>query len=1844
MPTEERIEEFPRDAYLKLLQGAQRLFSSEQERRNLLAGLGLSSVAAERQRGTAVLPPSGSPARDDRSTAREQPENVPEALSSPASFAAELVELVARPSSLDAAITLARRAVAEAGDAAGRWDGLLHDLAALQRKYRIERGPAPDIAGYREWMGFDCRHPYSLTDRFIGRQNFLKELDDWITNGKDVAVRCIWALGGGGKSALAWHWVTKSLPLMRRLKYQGAFWCSFYEKSFGFEEFVRRALAFGGQLNRADVDRMPREVAEERLLDVIEQRRLILVLDGLERLMNGYAIVADRAVDLESLKGTMRSSGLSRIDRRMADQRDAAFIRRLARAQASRIVIATRLVPADLESIETSSPLSHVVFTQLPGLGEAEAVELWQGILPSGSVSRPLRELFQTCGYHPLVISVLARAVARCKGGWMEWLQAHGDFHPERNATTEAAIRTYIVGVCLRDLPEPEYQVLGTLTATGKPMQLKDLADVLLLGSRTSGDGRWLREEQVGEHLQRLIELGLVGEARPPDLPAEYDVHPVVRGAAWELLTDPTRERVISHNTEFWATPDRRGPSELDDLDKAIGHYKRLVQTGQLDRAWEMFVKWFWVPFFFRHSAYRQLLGLIGFLLPGREVLQLLPLSSRLAQAEAAGILGDLLAKAGEGYQAKTLLRWAGTIRLQIGDLNGFLDAAHTRAWQTMYEGRLFETERALRELKLQALAFGAHELRPILECWIGIILALRGEQERAETCFERARGRTPSNNWWVQGLAEGLVYLEQAGEALDMLDLLQKGTSADDEPLQVAWEKLTEGMAFMGTGNFQKAEAALAAAYTDARKANYKIIQCFALPSLAEIALRTSRLEEAEEWLKGYAELDPEDEYALSAADAWRVRSSCQLKRQNERSALECAERAFRLAACDGPPFVYKAGLRRALDALRDASGYVPATDARLEPRWREDLVLLDLEEGRLEHALAGPPEIGEEEIDFDEAAPAPQPNEVLREASLLDREWWDEMTGSHPDIQARLMAHMWLSHISLPAFRKAFEADPHQSLLTVFHRLRAERVIHPDAPRPLREQSPARIEEWLADAPAQKRAFDAFLASPEAARMAQPFRVHAFVDEDIAAFLSDCKRRIEFDADPVAEAWWTTLEQSQPGLHMLVLAEFVLAMPARLAEVVQEISLGSDHGITYAFYSLLMRRSLARFESNEISKTEGWSDVDVLLRLQDVKLQIDWRESSPEVKQFWDKLERDNQHHLRQVLQLAEELRRRGASATKYYEAHVASNSGNIQANLAYLDYTRHREQRWEATASWPIDAAAERWVWGVRPSFTDAGKLSPDQLSGRLEVLLNTLGRKDLAGDQEAWWKGVETATAPAMRLRLAEELDFRRETLAGLRRAIVDGDTDNLVAAIAYLDFKLLNRGEEHRSAERALEHNRAGNAHYKENRFRDAVACYELAILERATPVHFTNLAGACERIPDLDSAAALDQAIATLRRGLERFQDSEDLRKALRAAERKKRTIERGGLVQRARSHQMLPVVTPVAIEFAANLAPIFETAGASDVSAILQRVPEMRERIQADMGIKVPGLRLRRNDSEMPDGTYLIMLSEIPLVMATVRTDQVLTFVPEARLSELGIEFKEADPVDDRPAFWIARSDAARHSVPSGDAVEYVVRHLESVIRKNLPLFAGLQEVVDKLNETWSPAGRQIASDDSHIERFTRMTHALLDEGVPMSHMEPICDAYLAGCAAGFGMDELLGAVRALAEIRPRLPGNQAGATMFELDPVIEAGLVQGLAPIGDEFVLALKPEYTQEVLSAVRVVVPSRRYASGQQAIVVRERRLRRYVRRLVELEFPHLFTLCPSELSEDASRASRTTIARE
>jgi len=223
-------------------------------------------------------------------------------------------------------------------------------------------------------------HFYSLSDRFFGREAEVRELDAWIAEADSpVGVRCICALGGSGKSALAWHWVSHA-PF-RQLGFRGVFWCSFYEKNFNFPEFLRRSLEWCGQGNTDEIKTLTRTELERRLLQVLKDEPFVFVLDGLERLMNGYAIVFDRAVDLDAVRAGKEETEVTQTDRQLTDPRSAAFLKRLTRAMKSKVVITTRLAPAELEE-EPGVAVQGAKFMMLRGLAPEEVTQLWGSILP----------------------------------------------------------------------------------------------------------------------------------------------------------------------------------------------------------------------------------------------------------------------------------------------------------------------------------------------------------------------------------------------------------------------------------------------------------------------------------------------------------------------------------------------------------------------------------------------------------------------------------------------------------------------------------------------------------------------------------------------------------------------------------------------------------------------------------------------------------------------------------------------------------------------------------------------------------------------------------------------------------------------------------------------------------------------------------------------------------------------------------------------------------------------------------------------------------------------------------------------------------------------------------------------------------------------------------------------------------------------------------------------------------------------------------------------------------------------------------------------------------------------
>ncbi len=75
-------------------------------------------------------------------------------------------------------------------------------------------------------------HPYGMPPNFTGRFDERAMLSKWLTNDPQHPLLVIRALGGFGKSALTWHWLTHDVDAAQ---WPRVVWWSFYEGDASFD-------------------------------------------------------------------------------------------------------------------------------------------------------------------------------------------------------------------------------------------------------------------------------------------------------------------------------------------------------------------------------------------------------------------------------------------------------------------------------------------------------------------------------------------------------------------------------------------------------------------------------------------------------------------------------------------------------------------------------------------------------------------------------------------------------------------------------------------------------------------------------------------------------------------------------------------------------------------------------------------------------------------------------------------------------------------------------------------------------------------------------------------------------------------------------------------------------------------------------------------------------------------------------------------------------------------------------------------------------------------------------------------------------------------------------------------------------------------------------------------------------------------------------------------------------------------------------------------------------------------------------------------------------------------------
>ncbi len=343
--------------------------------------------------------------------------------------------------------------------------------------------------------------------------------------------------------------------------------------------------------------------------------------------------------------------------------------------------------------------------------------------------------------------------------------------------------------------------------------------------------------------------------------------------------------------------------------------------------------------------------------------------------------------------------------------------------------------------------------------------------------------------------------------------------------------------------------------------------------------------------------------------------------------------------------------------------------------------------------------------------------------------------------------------------------------------------------------------------------------------------------------------------------------------------------------------------------------------------------------------------------------------------------------------------------------------------------------------------------------------------------------------------------------------------------------------------------------------------------------------------------------------------------------------------MQEGQSQQMLPVVTPIALEVAADLIPLVEDSGEGS-KFLGEMIPMMRDGLFYELGVRFPGIRVRGNESDMPPGSYLIMINEIPLVMGTVSQDKVLVNDTVERLRLLNIEGEPAtNPANGNECAWIDaqfQDVAEQAGLTTWDAAGYIVLHLSSVLRKNGAEFVGIQEtmnMLEQLEQAFPALVKETVPKVVSPFQLTDILRRLIEEEISIRDLRSILQALAEWGQVEHDTVMLTEYVRAALKryISHKYTRGQNTLIVYLLDPQIEETVRSSIQHTSSGSYLALEPEITQEILSAVRTEVGSLP-PTAQNPVILTTMEIRRYFRKLVELEFPHLAVLSYQELSPD------------
>lgn len=805
-------------------------------------------------------------------------------------------------------------------------------LTALGKQPEREHTPEHRPAG---WL---LDNPYPMPPHFTGRLAERRMLTEWLESDPEHPLLSIRALGGFGKSALVWHWLTHDVTPK---SWPRVVWWSFYEADASFEGFLSSSLS---HLTQHEID-IARLGGKPALLQLREQLRVpgtLMLLDGFERLLRAFG---GMAAAYQGDDASNEPNGRDCISPLATD-----LLRIIASMPGirSKVLLTTRLCPRALEAKGGGLVLGcrdH----ELKQMQPEDAVAFFRARRIRGMPS----EICAACapyGYHPLSLRLLAGLVSRD-------FEHPGDIAVARRLDVSGDLvqrQHHVLEVAYDTLAARRKSLLGKIACFRSPVAFAVLAR-LAGRSRSTATSRSspARDSAAAENrasnpitgsleddLEDLIERGLLHHDTSS---RRFDLHPIVRRYAYDRLASRARKATHQNMRDYFAAVPRPVVvASVDDLAPVIELYHHMTQAEQFDEAFLLLRDRIHKPVYYQFGAYYLMIDLLHMLLPEGEDAP--PrLSSARTRSWTLMSLANCKQMCGMPRQAASLGKRAAALdendrddrnlSISLGNVGECLLALGEFKQSQLHLRRAISLARregiTLYESRERERLAVAYSLRGLFDHFMVEARTSLSLLSKTLTPSDRASNRllvarasllhsraTPRSDPEIRRAAA-----EAAQQAMQLLlEAAKDGQSCERDFVRA---HLLLAAAQVATNRFEQADSNLSESLERCRRINLIELEGDILIELARLREVTRQPEESQHLAEEALEITERCEYALQGADARLVLARLAINRGATSQAIEHARAAHRLSTCDGgPDYTYKAAFDEAARLLGQLGG----------------------------------------------------------------------------------------------------------------------------------------------------------------------------------------------------------------------------------------------------------------------------------------------------------------------------------------------------------------------------------------------------------------------------------------------------------------------------------------------------------------------------------------------------------------------------------------------------------------------------------------------------------------------------------------------------------------------------------------------------------------------------------------------------------------------------------------------------------------------------------------------------------------------------------------------------------